>query len=91
MLIWMRKTKCWLQLLCYPDVLFGGVYVPLEHYPYYEPSIYGNIAAQISNRERVILVGGFNAPVGHPCISNSDLVQYKCTKICDGVVNNHGK
>ena len=62
------ESQIWLELSCFPNTRFGGVYNPPDSSPYYEQSIIGNVYAQTNAKESAVVLGDFNARVGKPDI-----------------------
>lgn len=60
------ESQIWFELSCYPNTRFGGIYIPPEDSQYYEQTIVANIYAQINEKEKIVMLGDFNARVGKP-------------------------
>lgn len=60
------EGQIWLQLTCFPEFAFGGVYIPPDDSMYYDASWFGFLCANVHDRKRVIVMGDFNARVGTP-------------------------
>ena len=85
------ESQIWLELSCYPNTNFGGIYVPPEDSPYYDPAIMANICAAISDKEQAIVVGDFNARVGKPRMMNERGEEYEYIGIIDNTQNAPGR
>ena len=51
------ESQIWLELSCFPNTMFGGVYNPPDCSPYYEQSIIGNVYAQTNVKESTVVLG----------------------------------
>ena len=85
------EGQIWLELSCFTSLVFGGVYIPLEDSPYFEPSFFGNMVAKIMSHSRVVILGDFNSRVAEPALANCDDIVYRYVGIKDFTLNNHGR
>lgn len=85
------EGQIWLELSCYPDYKFGGVYIPPKDSPYYEPSMFGALLANIMQRSRVVIMGDLNSRVGVPYLTDLGDKPYQYNETRDFVVNDNGK
>ena len=85
------ESQIWFELSCYPNTQFGGVYIPPEDSLYYDQSIIANIYAQINEKEKVVILGDFNARVGKPDIFDSEGNKLEYVDTCDKTQNAPGK
>ena len=72
------ESQIWFELSCYPNTRFGGVYIPPEDSQYYDQSIIANMYVQMNGKEKVVILGDFNAHVGRPEMKDSkdNLLEY---------------
>ena len=85
------ESQIWLELSCFPNTRFGGVYNPPDSSPYYEQSIIGNVYAQTNVKDSTVVLGDFNARVGKPDILDQKGKKYEYADICDEIQNAPGK
>ena len=85
------EGQIWIELMCFPEVKFGGVYILPEDSIYYDRSYFGTLNSMIVDNKYVMVMGDFNARVAEPPISDEmrNLRSYEQVK--DVIVNNHGQ
>ena len=62
-----KPDQVWLQLRCFPSILFGFIYVPPQDSPYYSEASFSNIQEKIKTEKSVkeyVIVGDINARLG---------------------------
>ena len=62
-----KSDQVWLQLRCFPSILFGFIYVPPQDSPYYSEASFSNIQEKIKTEKSVkeyVIVGDINARLG---------------------------
>ena len=72
-------------------VKVGGVYIPPEDSPYFNPAEFGALAAHTRDTNNIIVLGDFNARVGVPNIIDKNGVPYVYRGTEDLVRNSHGR
>ena len=85
------ESQIWFELSCYPNTRFGGIYIPPEDSPFYNQTIMANMYAQINEKEKVVMLGDFNARVGKPDMLNTKGKKLEYVDICDITQNAPGK
>lgn len=83
------EGQIWVDLTGWPALKLGSVYIPKEDSPYFQPSLYGALAAYTLLPGRVIVMGDFSARVGEPRPTNEmkEVCDYNGVK--DFTVNSH--
>ena len=76
---------------CYPDLVFGGVYIPPSDSPYFRQSCFGNLLAAVNDDFSSIVLGDFNSRVGRPEIYDQSLNPYEYDGIVDSNINENGR
>lgn len=84
-----EEDMIWVKLSLCSGVSLGGVYIPPEDSPHYDPSLFGAINARCV-KDSVIVLGDFNARVGVPIITDGDGNDYVYNDVKDAAVNSHG-
>ena len=69
----------------------GGVYIPPEDSPYYQPIHFGALARHAAESDKFVAMGDFNSRVGTPLIKDKNDNMYNYRDVSDIVVNEHGK
>lgn len=85
------EGQIWVVLSCLPTLKLGGIYIPPSDSPYYSPAQYGALVRHMTDRDRVIALGDFNARVATPQLSDRDGNYYQYRGVQDNVVNEHGR
>ena len=60
------EGQIWVELSCCPGMKLGGVYIPPVDSPYHDPALLGALEGQVTDCDRAIVMGDFNARVGCP-------------------------
>ena len=85
------EGQIWLELTCFPEFIFGGVYIPPDDSMYYDVSQFGFLNANVHDRKRFIVMGDFNSRVGTPPVLDTSDPPLSYEGIKDVTVNSHGK
>ena len=85
------EGQIWLELTCFPEFIFGGVYIPPDDSMYYDVSQFGFLSANVHDRKRVIVMGDFNARVGTPLVPDTSDSPLSYVGVKDVSVNGHGR
>ena len=85
------EGQIWIFLSWQPILKLGGVYIPPEDSPYYQPTQYGVLAAHTVETGRVIALGDLNARVGDHRTVDIAGTEYNYSGVKDHTVNNHGR
>ena len=85
------EGQIWIEMSCFPGLKLGGVYVPPDDSPYFDPLLIGTLNAHIKECKQVIVLGDYNARVGNPCIFDKDGSAYEYRNTKDLTVNNTGR
>ena len=64
------EGQIWIQLSIFPNIQFGGIYIPPVDSPYYDQGILANIRAQLNSNNNAVILGNFNALIGMPEFTN---------------------
>ena len=62
-----KPDQVWLQLRCFPSILFGFVYIPPQDSPYYSETSFSAIQEKLKSEKCVkecVIVGDINARLG---------------------------
>ncbi|KAK4295004.1 hypothetical protein Pmani_032401 [Petrolisthes manimaculis] len=86
-----EEGQIWVVLSCLPTLKLGGIYIPPNDSPYYSPAQYGALAKHTTDRDKVIVLGDFNARVATPLLADRDGNYYQYQGVQDNVVNEHGR
>ena len=87
------EEQLWLELKSFPDVIFGGIYIPPYESLYFKRDFMAYVSGKTADMAKKYVVGGdFNARCGDKVLSlldaDSPVVKYD---ICDYTTNNNGK
>ena len=85
------EGQIWVELYCYPDTVFGGVYIPPADSPYYDVLSFSAMDAAISCFSRAIVLGDMNSRVAVPSFYSDIGVPYVYRNTVDFIQNAHGK
>ena len=66
------EGQIWIVLEQCGTMKVGGVYIPPEDSPYYDPALYGALAAHTKDFENILVLGDYNARIGVPNIVNKN-------------------
>ena len=85
------EGQIWVKFWCFPNINFGGVYIPPEDSIYYDVNLFGNLESKLVMERSVVVMGDFNARIAKPPIVNAPSEPYYYEGIKDFTINNHGK
>lgn len=85
------EGQMWVVFSWWPNMKLGGVYIPPEDSPYYQPVHFGTLARHAADSDKVVVMGDFNSRVGTPRIKDKNDNMYSYGDVSDIVVNEHGK
>ena len=85
------EGQIWLELSLYPNISFGGVYIPPVDSRFFDQSLMANMNAHIEKKRKVVILGDFNARPGRPIIPNKNGGHYEYPNIKDDTENIPGK
>ena len=85
------EGQIWMELSCCAGVRYGGVYIPPDDSPYYDPALLGALESQVKGYDRVIVMGDLNARVGHLPNGSIEGKTYEYCQVMDFTVNNRGR
>lgn len=85
------EGQIWVVFFWWPNMKLGGVYIPPEDPPYYQPVHFGALAHHAADSDKIVAMGDFNSRVGTPGIKDKNDNMYNYRDVSDIVVNEHGK
>ena len=85
------EGQIWLELSCYPEYIFGGIYISPNDSPYFEPALFGSLMSNTMQYSKVIIMGDFNSRVGEPSMVYTNENVYEYSGIKDVTLNANGK
>lgn len=85
------EGQIWIELTCFPEYKFGGVYIPPEDSLYFEQVLFGLLSGNVQNHSKVVILGDFNSRVSIPDLLDVDGRQCEYRGVKDLVLNNNGK
>ena len=69
------EGQIWVTLTFLMTYKLGGVYIPPEDSPYFQPADFGTMASHTLESENVVVLGDLNARVAVPSLPHTDTIQ----------------
>lgn len=85
------EGQIWITFSWWLNMKLGGVYIPPEDSPYYQPVHFGNLVQHSAGADKIVVMGDFNSRVGTPRIKDKNDNMYAYRDVSDIFVNEHGK
>ena len=85
------EGQIWMELSCCTGVRYGGVYIPPDDSPYYDPALLGALESQVRDCDQTVVMGDLNARVGQLPNVSIEGKTFKYCQVKDFTVNNMGR